>query len=120
LSTVFEAAARVHALAKGLERRSNLPGPILVGAGINTGVAAIGNLGGGAASDHTALGEVVNKAFRLESSTRHVDGEIAFGNEVCAVLGHGTALVQAAQHHQLRHTDAATRSTILSWDREPL
>jgi len=102
LRTVFEAAVQVHALAQGLEKRFNLLGPILIGAGVNTGVASIGNLGGGAGSDHTALGDVVNKAFRLESSTKHVNGEIAFGKEVRAVLGDSAPVLKAAQHHQLR------------------
>jgi adenylate cyclase len=102
LRTVFEAAVRVRALADGLQRRFNLPDPILIGAGVNTGVASIGNLGGGAGSDHTALGDVVNKAFRLESSTRHTSGEIAFGEEVRTVLGDSNPLFEVAQHHQLR------------------
>lgn len=102
LRTVFETVVQVHALAEGLQERFNLPAPIMIGAGVNTGVASIGNLGGGAASDHTALGDVVNKAFRLESSTRQMKGEIAFGKEVRAVLGDSTPVLKAAQHHQLR------------------
>jgi adenylate cyclase len=99
--TVFGAIVRVRALCSGFEQRFQLPGPMLIGAGVNLGIASIGNLGGGAAADHTALGDVVNKAFRLEASTRHVNGEIAFGMEVRAALGDDSPVLQAAERHQL-------------------
>jgi adenylate cyclase len=41
-----------------------LPGPLRIGAGVNTGSAIIGG------SDYTAMGDTVNAAFRLESATK--------------------------------------------------
>ena len=87
LRSVFQAVAAVGSLVDGLRTRFDLPGPLRVGVGINTGVAALGNLGSGTAPDYTALGDVVNKAFRLESATRQLDAEVAFGDEVRALLG---------------------------------
>lgn len=66
-------------IAAGLQERFGLPEPIQVGAGINTGLASVGKVGSGALADHTALGETVNVAFRLESVTREIPCDIALG-----------------------------------------
>jgi adenylate cyclase len=39
----------------------------------------VGNVGSIALSDYTALGDVVNKTFRLESSTRQCSYELLLG-----------------------------------------
>jgi adenylate cyclase len=56
----------------GLQCRFGLSAPIRIGGGLNSGWASIGNVGSAAASDYTAMGDVVNKAFRLEAATREV------------------------------------------------
>ncbi|NEP47161.1 MAG: adenylate/guanylate cyclase domain-containing protein, partial [Okeania sp. SIO2H7] len=56
-----------------------LPFPLRVGAGINTGFAMVGNAGSSDRSDYTALGDTVNAAFRLESSTKEIGMDIAVG-----------------------------------------
>jgi len=57
-----------------METSSNLPRPILFGCGLNSGYAAIGNMAGQA-----ALGDAVNKAFRLESATKELGCNLAIG-----------------------------------------
>jgi len=101
LRTAFETIAAIGTFAGRLQTRFDLPRPLLIGAGINTGLASIGNLGSGVTSDYTALGDVVNKAFRLESSTRRLDAEIAFGEEVRQVLG-GTLVAAVTRTHRLQ------------------
>ena len=87
LRTVLETLVAIHDLAARYQTRYNLPKPLLIGAGVNMGRASIGNLGGGATSDYTALGDVVNKAFRLESATRTLNADLAFGDEIRERLG---------------------------------
>jgi adenylate cyclase len=41
----------------------------------------VGNVGSIANSDYTALGDVVNKAFRLESATKEIPFDLALGQE---------------------------------------
>jgi adenylate cyclase len=83
---VFQALNSLRAIANGLQSRFQLESPIKIGAGVNTGPASIGNFGSIAASDHTALGDVVNKAFRLESATKELGCDLVLGPETHAVL----------------------------------
>ena len=79
LAGVFESLSRLSAIAAGLQDRFELNTPIRIGAGINTGWASVGNVGSIASSDYTALGDVVNKAFRLESATKEIVCDLAVG-----------------------------------------
>jgi adenylate cyclase len=83
---IFEALAKLVDIATGLQDEFGLDTPIRIGAGINTGLAAIGNFGSIASSDYTALGDVVNKAFRLESSTKEMQRDLALGESTYEAL----------------------------------
>ena len=50
-----------------------LPGPLRIGAGVNTGPAIIGGM------EYTALGDTVNAAFRLEAATKGIGLGVALG-----------------------------------------
>ncbi len=50
-----------------------------IGVGINTGFACIGNMGSDTRFDYTAIGDAVNLAARLESSTKEVGEDIVIG-----------------------------------------
>ena len=50
-----------------------LPGPLRIGAGVNTGTAILGG------TDYTALGDTVNAAFRLEAATKTIGLGVALG-----------------------------------------
>ena len=54
----------------------DLPQPLTFGCGVNTGYASIGNMGSAKVSDFTALGDTVNRAFRLETATKEVGCDI--------------------------------------------
>ena len=73
-------------IADSLTDRFELASPMLLGAAVNTGVASIGNMGSTSASDYTALGDVVNKVFRLEASTKELQGDVVISNESYKVL----------------------------------
>jgi adenylate cyclase len=52
---------------------------IEIGIGINTGEAVIGNMGSDTRFDYSAIGDAVNLAARLESSTKEVGEDIVIG-----------------------------------------
>jgi adenylate cyclase len=78
---VLEALCEVAHITEGLQEQLELPESIHIGASINTGPAVLGNVGSVAASDHTALGETVNRTFRLESMTRNIKHDILLGED---------------------------------------
>ena len=78
---IGQALNQLHQITEELSKAYPLPFPLRVGAGINTGYAMVGNTGGsgGSTADYTALGDTVNAAFRLESSTKQIGMDIALG-----------------------------------------
>lgn len=56
-----------------------LPKPLRVGAGINTGRAILGNVGANSRRDYTALGDAVNAAFRFEKATKTLKRDLVAG-----------------------------------------
>ena len=52
---------------------------IEIGVGINTGYAVVGNMGSDNRFDYSAIGDAVNLAARLESSTKEVGEDIVIG-----------------------------------------
>jgi adenylate cyclase len=58
-----------------------------IGIGINTGEAVIGNMGSDSRFDYSAIGDAVNLAARLESSTKELGEDI--------VIGYNTAIESA-------------------------
>jgi adenylate cyclase len=62
-----------------LHEQFPLPFPLRIGAGLNTGYAMVGNTGSANRPDYTALGDTVNAAFRLESSTKQLGIDLAMG-----------------------------------------
>jgi len=54
------------------------PGEFETGAGIHTGHAVVGNIGGGDKMDYTALGDTVNLAARLESLNKEFGTRLLF------------------------------------------
>lgn len=79
LSDILAAVEELRALFADMQARFHLPRPFTFGAGVNTGFASFGNMGGAAAADFTAMGDTVNKAFRLESATKGIGCNVAIG-----------------------------------------
>lgn len=76
---ICQALSDLYKMTQELDREYVLPFPLRIGAGINTGYAMVGNTGSGDRPDYTALGDTVNAAFRLESSTKQLGMEVALG-----------------------------------------
>jgi adenylate cyclase len=66
-------------MTQKLQTQFPVPFPLRVGAGVNTGYAMVGNKGTSDRPDYTPLGDTVNAAFRLESSTKEIHQDIAMG-----------------------------------------
>jgi len=59
--------------------QKELPEPIAIGIGLNTGDAIIGNMGSDSRFDYSAIGDAVNVAARLESATKDAGVDILIG-----------------------------------------
>jgi len=76
---VFESLVSLGDVIADLNSEFTLPSPLAFGAGVNSGVAVTGNMGSAGLSDHTAMGDAVNKAFRLEAATKEVGRAVVIG-----------------------------------------
>lgn len=63
----------------------DLPGPLRIGAGINTGLASLG-----IGSENTALGDSVNTAFRLEAASKELETDIVLSESSYSCLSGNT------------------------------
>lgn len=90
ITTVNQAlhcAAHIAAMTTELgEKIGGLPWRLTIGGAINTGEAAIGNIGVDGNRDYTVIGDTVNIAFRLEDLTEKVGKDLLIGNDVAALL----------------------------------
>jgi adenylate cyclase len=98
LLRVARALDAINAATLTLHHIFDLPSPIRIAAGVNTGFAVIGNTGTAQRPDYTALGDTVNAAFRIESATRTLAKDIAIGESTWEQL---RAIVGDADAHGL-------------------
>ena len=86
LLSIFHALCGLAGIIGGLQAQFALPAPVRFGAGVNSGVAALGNLGSAGLADHTAMGECVNKAFRLETASKELGVDVVVGRDTFGFL----------------------------------
>lgn len=74
IAQALAAASEINKITENLnkEYKGQLPTKLKIGVGINTGTASVGGLG----QDNTALGDAVNIAFRMESSSKTLNKDI--------------------------------------------
>jgi adenylate cyclase len=70
-----------HAIERINAGMKDLPAPLRIGCGINTGLAILGTVGSTARREYTALGDAINLAFRLETATKELRTDVAVGVE---------------------------------------
>ena len=80
---VLRAVTEISAATAEISRTLELPVPLRIGAGVNTGLAILGG------TDYTVLGDTVNAAFRLESATKTIGLGVAIGGSVYEALAQG-------------------------------
>jgi adenylate cyclase len=66
---------------------------IEIGLGVNTGYAVIGNMGSDTRFDYSAIGDAVNLAARLESSTKEVGEDIVIGYDTISAKNFSNELL---------------------------
>lgn len=96
---IAQALSALHKMTSKLHERYPLPFPLRVGAGLNTGYAMVGNTGTGDRPDYTALGDTVNAAFRLESSTKQIGMDVALGETTYQYLASSLANSNLFKQH---------------------
>jgi adenylate cyclase len=82
--------------AFGLEARGIAGAEVKIGVGLNFGIAAVGNMGSEIRFNYSAMGDVVNVAARIESTTKDLGVDILVSDEVANVAG-GMALLEAGE-----------------------
>jgi adenylate cyclase len=86
ICVVLKALLEIQRLTAGLHDQFSLPSPVRIGAGINTGLSIVGNCGPQENPDFSPLGESVNAAFRLESTTKNSGYDVALGRQTFTCL----------------------------------
>jgi adenylate cyclase len=84
---MFDSLIELREVFEQLNTEFDLPHPLKFGVGINTGMAVTGNMGSSAVADHTAMGDAVNKAFRLETASKEIGREVVIGQSTCDLIG---------------------------------
>ena len=79
----LRAAHELHSMTQLLSTRfSQLPHPLRIGVGINTGQAILSATATGRDYDDTVLGDSVNMAFRLESASKDLECDVVVSRSV--------------------------------------
>jgi adenylate cyclase len=99
IASIFESMTGLSDIIERINHEVELPRPLAWGVGINSGVAVTGNMGSAGLSDHTALGDAVNKAFRLESATKEVGSDVLVGHATFELMTAPAAVAAAFTEH---------------------
>jgi adenylate cyclase len=94
---ILHALADFAKITASLSQRFSLPNEVRIGAGLNTGTAAVGNPGTAQVMDFTALGDTVNAAFRLETASKDLKTDVVLGQNTFDYIK--AAPVSAAHFH---------------------
>ena len=95
-TTPAAGAAQALAAAKGMAEalralnrllESDLPAPLRIGMGIHIGPAIVGEMGYATAVSVTAIGDTVNTASRLESTSKEFGAQLVVSAEVASEAG---------------------------------
>jgi len=79
MALMLDSLIEMTEVVRSISTQFALTRPMSFGVGVNTGIAVTGNMGSAGVSDHTAMGDAVNKAFRLESASKEIGRDVVFG-----------------------------------------
>jgi adenylate cyclase len=77
--SALRALSEIQTVTRSLHEKFPLPAPLRIGAGVNTGLSIMSNTGPQENPDFSPLGDAVNAAFRLETSTKNSGLDVALG-----------------------------------------
>ncbi len=95
---VYRALHELYEMSNQLNEQFDFPFQLRVGAGVNTGYAMVGQMGTSEHPDYTALGDTVNAAFRLESSTKQLGLDVAIGSATYSHTPYAAVLLPLKQY----------------------
>ena len=105
----YRALYEIYQISNELNQQFQLPFPLRVGAGMNTGFAMVGQMGTSQHPDYTALGDTVNAAFRLESATKEIGMDVAIGEQTYGQTPYAAVLLPFRQYQvKLKGYDGPT------------
>ena len=107
---VLRAVSEIDTATAEISKALALPVPLRIGAGVNTGPAIVGG------TDYTALGDTVNRAFRLESATKGIGLGVAVGERVYNELGVPARSSFVRREVQLKGYDGSSIAWAISFD----
>lgn len=106
----LSAAARIHKVTRDLNKTfTEVPEPIRIGVGINTGAASVGG------QDNSALGDAVNIAFRLESATKLLGTDVILSECAYRYLP-GDFVASRRKHLRIKGKRDPVRICMLDFD----
>ena len=89
INRTLRAAYELHTMTNELNQiYPQLPKPLRIGVGVNTGEAMVGDMGSGRLQDYTVLGDSVNIAFRLEKATKELKTDVVISHSSVKHLPH--------------------------------
>jgi adenylate cyclase len=94
----FQALNQLSIMSSQLNNLFDLPFPLRVGAGMNTGYAIVGQMGRSRHTEYTALGDTVNAAFRFESATKQVGVDVILGQGTYSHTPYASVLLPFKQY----------------------
>ena len=106
----LQAVSQIDAATAEISQGLPLPGPLRIGAGINTGMAILGG------ADYTAMGDAVNIAFRLEAATKQLGLGVAVGERTAHELGLPGGAPFAEREVELKGYEGVSKTWAISFD----
>jgi len=110
--SAFESVSRIARAAGLLQDQFGLDVAVRVSVGIETGKTSLDNLDSRGSADLVALDDAVNRAFRIDSSAKDPDREVAFGAATGEILLQGVALAEIAQQRSVALDGAAEPASL--------
>jgi adenylate cyclase len=110
LVKVLRAVTEISAATAEISRALELPVPLRIGAGVNTGPAILGG------TDYTVLGDTVNAAFRLESATKSIGLGVAIGGPVYQGLSESARVGFVRREVELKGYEGSSIAWAISFE----
>ena len=110
LVKVLRAVTEIGAATAEISRTLELPAPLRIGAGVNTGLAILGG------TDFTVLGDTVNAAFRLESATKTIGLGVVIGSAAYEGLDEAARIGFVRREVELKGYEGTSTAWAISFE----